>query len=132
MSAAKRRAPEVARKPHNEARRDEGDDETDRLSRDRLGREGRGREEEEKEKIMKLVEEQGEVANIHYLFDCKRCTVATHILSYQGEAVDASAVRRMILSFEKKSLKNQEMRTKFPDNPERHVVVAAQCSRCLY
>ena len=36
--------------------------------------------------------------------------------------MDASAVRRMILSFEKKSLKNQEMRTKFPDNPERSVV----------
>lgn len=33
--------------------------------------------------------------------------------------MDASAVRRMILSFEKKSLKNQEMRMKYPDNPER-------------
>ena len=36
-----------------------------------------------------------------------------------GEALDASAVKRMLLSFEKKVLKNQEMRIKFPDLPEK-------------
>ena len=33
--------------------------------------------------------------------------------------MDASAVKRMLLSFEKKVLKNQEMRIKFPDMPEK-------------
>lgn len=36
-----------------------------------------------------------------------------------GEVVDAGAVKRMLLSFEKKVLKNQEMRIKFPDLPEK-------------
>ncbi|XP_065828455.1 beta-catenin-like protein 1 [Oscarella lobularis] len=37
----------------------------------------------------------------------------------QDDVLDASAVRRLILAFEKRSLKNQEMRIKFPDNPEK-------------
>ena len=36
-----------------------------------------------------------------------------------GEALDAGAVKRMLLNFEKKVLKNQEMRIKFPDLPEK-------------
>ena len=36
-----------------------------------------------------------------------------------GETFDAGAVKRMLLSFEKKVLKNQEMRIKFPDLPEK-------------
>ena len=41
------------------------------------------------------------------------------LYSPSGEAMDASAVKRMLLSFEKKVLKNQEMRIKFPDMPEK-------------
>ena len=36
-----------------------------------------------------------------------------------GETLDAGSVRRLVLSFEKKVLKNQEMRIKFPDLPEK-------------
>ena len=36
-----------------------------------------------------------------------------------GEALDAGGVKRMLLNFEKKVLKNQEMRIKFPDLPEK-------------
>ena len=36
-----------------------------------------------------------------------------------GEALDVGAVKRMLLSFEKKVLKNQEMRIKFPELPEK-------------
>ena len=36
-----------------------------------------------------------------------------------GEILDAGAIKRMLLSFEKKVLKNQEMRIKFPDMPEK-------------
>ena len=36
-----------------------------------------------------------------------------------GESLDAGGVKRMLLSFEKKVLKNQEMRIKFPDLPEK-------------
>ena len=33
--------------------------------------------------------------------------------------MDAGVVKKMLLSFEKKVLKNQEMRVKFPDMPEK-------------
>jgi beta-catenin-like protein 1 len=33
--------------------------------------------------------------------------------------VDESSVKKMILTFEKRSYKNQELRIKFPDNPEK-------------
>lgn len=36
-----------------------------------------------------------------------------------GEVLDAGAIKRMLLSFEKKVLKNQEMRVKFPDMPDK-------------
>ncbi|XP_041954161.1 beta-catenin-like protein 1 [Alosa pseudoharengus] len=35
------------------------------------------------------------------------------------EPVDESSVKKMILTFEKRSYKNQELRIKFPDNPEK-------------
>ncbi|XDV46512.1 hypothetical protein PO909_014398 [Leuciscus waleckii] len=37
----------------------------------------------------------------------------------EGEPVDESTVKKMILTFEKRSYKNQELRIKFPDNPEK-------------
>ncbi|XP_064861487.1 beta-catenin-like protein 1 isoform X2 [Oncorhynchus nerka] len=41
------------------------------------------------------------------------------LLNYQGEPVDESSVKKMILTFEKRSYKNQELRIKFPDTPGR-------------
>lgn len=38
---------------------------------------------------------------------------------YQEEPLDESSVKKMILTFEKRSYKNQELRIKFPDNPEK-------------
>lgn len=35
------------------------------------------------------------------------------------EVLDDQSVKKMILSFEKRVFKNQEMRIKFPDNPEK-------------
>lgn len=37
----------------------------------------------------------------------------------QEEPLDESSVKKMILTFEKRSYKNQELRIKFPDNPEK-------------
>ncbi|TRY98616.1 hypothetical protein DNTS_005290 [Danionella cerebrum] len=37
----------------------------------------------------------------------------------EGEPVDEAMVKKMILNFEKRSYKNQELRIKFPDNPEK-------------
>uniref|UniRef100_A0A667YU99 Beta-catenin-like protein 1 n=1 Tax=Myripristis murdjan TaxID=586833 RepID=A0A667YU99_9TELE len=37
----------------------------------------------------------------------------------RAEPVDESSVKKMILTFEKRSYKNQELRIKFPDNPEK-------------
>uniref|UniRef100_A0A674EE58 Beta-catenin-like protein 1 n=1 Tax=Salmo trutta TaxID=8032 RepID=A0A674EE58_SALTR len=39
--------------------------------------------------------------------------------SAHGEPVDESSVKKMILTFEKRSYKNQELRIKFPDTPGR-------------
>lgn len=36
-----------------------------------------------------------------------------------GETLDENGLRKMILVFEKRNLKNQEMRIKFPDQPEK-------------
>nr|CAD7408855.1 unnamed protein product [Timema cristinae] len=54
--------------------------------------------EEEREKILKFVESSEDV---------------------EGEVLDDSTLKRMILLFEKRALKNQEMRIKFPDIPEK-------------
>lgn len=35
------------------------------------------------------------------------------------ETIDLGSVRKMLLSFEKRVTKNQEMRIKYPDNPEK-------------
>uniref|UniRef100_A0AAQ5ZNM6 Beta-catenin-like protein 1 n=1 Tax=Amphiprion ocellaris TaxID=80972 RepID=A0AAQ5ZNM6_AMPOC len=40
-------------------------------------------------------------------------------LEKMSEPVDESSVKKMILTFEKRSYKNQELRIKFPDNPEK-------------
>ncbi|XP_040922754.1 beta-catenin-like protein 1 [Toxotes jaculatrix] len=37
----------------------------------------------------------------------------------EAEPVDESSVKKMILTFEKRSYKNQELRIKFPENPEK-------------
>lgn len=37
----------------------------------------------------------------------------------EGETVDENSIKRMVLVFEKRALKNREMRIKFPDNPEK-------------
>ncbi|XP_061429433.1 beta-catenin-like protein 1 [Lethenteron reissneri] len=37
----------------------------------------------------------------------------------EGQSLDDNGVKRMVLNFEKTTLKNQELRIKFPDNPEK-------------
>lgn len=37
----------------------------------------------------------------------------------EGEVIDESCIKRMALIFEKRALRNREMRIKFPDNPEK-------------
>ncbi|VVC95439.1 unnamed protein product [Leptidea sinapis] len=37
----------------------------------------------------------------------------------EGEVLDDTAVKKLVLNFEKKVLKNREMRIKFPDQPEK-------------
>lgn len=41
------------------------------------------------------------------------------MLIIQGEVLDETAVKKLVLNFEKKALKNREMRIKFPDQPEK-------------
>ncbi|XP_058859731.1 beta-catenin-like protein 1 isoform X1 [Acipenser ruthenus] len=42
-----------------------------------------------------------------------------HDEDLESEPVDESSVKKMILTFEKRAYKNQELRIKFPDNPEK-------------
>lgn len=46
-------------------------------------------------------------------------TTINYPLPSDPEVLDAGAVKRMLLSFEKQVLKNQEMRIKFPDQPDK-------------
>ncbi|XP_070575194.1 beta-catenin-like protein 1 [Ptychodera flava] len=55
-----------------------------------------GVSESEREKILKMVEDEPE-----------------------ADALDETALKRLLLSFEKKVFRNQEMRIKFPDQPEK-------------
>lgn len=38
------------------------------------------------------------------------------------EALDEATLKRMVLLFEKRALRNQEMRVKFPDQPEKYII----------
>ena len=55
--------------------------------------------EEERLNILRYVEEEEAAANY--------------------ETLDENGLRKMVLLFEKRNLRNQEMRIKFPDNPEK-------------
>ncbi|ERL84120.1 hypothetical protein D910_04173 [Dendroctonus ponderosae] len=37
----------------------------------------------------------------------------------QGDVVDSTTIKKIVLNFEKRSLKNREMRIKFPDSPDK-------------
>jgi beta-catenin-like protein 1 len=37
----------------------------------------------------------------------------------ESDVLDDTALKRMVLQFEKRALRNQEMRIKFPDSPEK-------------
>ena len=46
-------------------------------------------------------------------------SISGYSVLHIGESLDAGGVKRMLLSLEKKVLRNQEMRIKFPDLPEK-------------
>uniref|UniRef100_A0A8C0IMD3 Catenin beta like 1 n=1 Tax=Chelonoidis abingdonii TaxID=106734 RepID=A0A8C0IMD3_CHEAB len=56
---------------------------------------------DEKKKLLQMVDKEGEEED------------------EEDEPLDESSVKKMILTFEKRSYKNQELRIKFPDNPEK-------------
>lgn len=39
---------------------------------------------------------------------------------FQGEVLDETNLKKLVLKFEKSVYKNQEMRIKFPDMPEKY------------
>ncbi|KAG7304519.1 Beta-catenin-like protein 1 [Plutella xylostella] len=49
----------------------------------------------------------------------------------EGEVLDETAVKKMVLNFEKKALKNREMRIKFPDQPEKFMESEIDLSEVL-
>ncbi|KAM6339644.1 beta-catenin-like protein 1 isoform 3-T3 [Alca torda] len=91
--------------------RDEEEEEIKARRKQASAREhGRHREEDsialeetddEKKKLLQIIERDGEEEE------------------EEEEPLDESSVKKMILTFEKRSYKNQELRIKFPDNPEK-------------
>lgn len=55
------------------------------------------------------------------LTDEERLRILKYVESEEaeGEVLDEAGLKKLILVFEKRNLKNQEMRIKFPDNPEK-------------
>ncbi|XP_054247861.1 beta-catenin-like protein 1 [Indicator indicator] len=107
------RLPGTFRKPNRGTKRprDEEEEEIKARRKQASSREhGRHREEEaaaleetddEKKKLLQIIERDGEEEE------------------EEEEPLDESSVKKMILTFEKRSYKNQELRIKFPDNPEK-------------
>ena len=52
--------------------------------------------------------------------------MSTLIDCSQVEALDSSTLKKMLVSFEKKVKKNQEMRIKYSDNPEKYGMHCSQ------
>ena len=42
----------------------------------------------------------------------------------QAEPLDEVSLKKLLLQFEKRLYRNQELRIKFPDMPEKYVVIA--------
>jgi len=42
----------------------------------------------------------------------------------QGEPLDEVSLKKLLLQFEKRLYRNQELRIKFPDVPEKYVFIA--------
>ncbi|XP_054271140.1 beta-catenin-like protein 1 [Macrosteles quadrilineatus] len=78
-----------------------------RLEREREEAERQAKEEQQ-DAIMKLVESHGE-----------------------GEVLDEATLKRMVLQFEKRALRNQEMRIKFPDMPEKFMEAEIELHEAL-
>ncbi|XP_022265210.2 beta-catenin-like protein 1 isoform X5 [Canis lupus familiaris] len=103
----------VTQQPNRGTKRPRDDEEEElKMRRRQAGPRDRGRYREEE---MTVVEEADD--------DKKRLL---QIIDREGEEeeeeeepLDESSVKKMILTFEKRSYKNQELRIKFPDNPEK-------------
>lgn len=78
--------------------------------------------EEEREEILKYVEQEQTQVKLQKSKNTDWYQLSFYIikvLSFQGEALDEVGIKKIILNFEKKILKNREMRIKFPDSPEK-------------
>jgi len=49
--------------------------------------------------------------------------VAINVL-LQAEPLDEVSLKKLLLQFEKRLYRNQELRIKFPDMPEKYVLIA--------
>lgn len=81
----------------------------------------------EGERILEnLMDQDGEDPEVRsyrhrFILSRRRTDLTFDLVICQGEPVDEGSVKKMILTFEKRSYKNQELRIKFPDNPEKSV-----------
>lgn len=73
---------------------------------------------DEQQKILELVDEI-DADEVRYMCQRSVYVAQADMWLVQTETLDAAAVKRQILRFEKAINKNQEMRVKFPDSPEK-------------
>ena len=81
-----------------------------------------GMSSQERDKINKLVEEVG-----HLNYFNNHTTTTLTMCPYQGAGMDSvtldeAGVKKILLGFEKKVSRNQEMRIKFPDQPDKFMM----------
>ncbi|XP_060517370.1 beta-catenin-like protein 1 isoform X1 [Cylas formicarius] len=61
------------------------------------------------------------IQNLDQISEEERAEILRYVETEQaqGEVVDEATIKKIVLNFEKRSLKNREMRIKFPDSPEK-------------
>ncbi|KAF5275670.1 hypothetical protein FQA39_LY06782 [Lamprigera yunnana] len=76
-------------------------------------------------KANQMTRQTSPTSSIHSVFDHISEEERQEILKFveteeaEGEVLDETGIKRIILNFEKRSLKNREMRIKFPDSPDK-------------
>lgn len=75
-------------------------------------------------KVRKTIQRKSDLLNadaIREISDEERQKILNYIEQEETaeETLDENGIRKMILVYEKRNLRNQEMRIKFPDNPEK-------------
>ncbi|XP_034238737.1 beta-catenin-like protein 1 [Thrips palmi] len=124
----------------NEGERNEDDDDAEyerhrKHRRTHASSSSRNRERDQKAKVERIKQEIEQISSAAKKAEEEEREKVQQIVdsveSTEGEVLDEAAMKRMILQFEKKALKNQEMRIKFPEMPEKFMESEVELNDCI-